>query len=61
MCGGFSLIANLGELARRFDFDGDRLSLEPAYNVAPTQQVLTVGEKGGGRQAALMRWGLIPS
>ena len=42
MCGRFSLTADLGELARRFEFDGNRLDLEPNYNVAPTQNVLTV-------------------
>ena len=42
MCGRCSLIADLGELARRFEFDGDWLPFEPKYNVAPTQEVLTV-------------------
>ena len=32
----------MGELARRFEFDGDWLTFESAYNVAPTQDVLTV-------------------
>ena len=61
MCGRFSIIADLGELARRFGFDGGGLSLEPSYNIAPTQQALTVREDGERRLAALMRWGLIPS
>ena len=62
MCGRYSLIADLGELAQRFEFDGDWLAFEAAYNIAPTQQVLTVRESvgGAGRQAAFMRWGLIP-
>ncbi len=59
MCGRYSLTADLGELARRFEFDGDRLAFEPAYNVAPTQDVLTVvGSEA--RRGGLMRWGLIP-
>ena len=61
MCGRCSLIADLGQLALRFGFDGDGLSLEPAYNIAPTQEALTVREDGEHRQAAFMRWGLIPS
>ena len=61
MCGRYSLIADIGELAQRFEFDGDWLSFEAAYNIAPTQQVLTVREHGKGREAAFMRWGLIPS
>ena len=42
MCGRYSLTTDLGALALRFEFDGQRLTLEPAYNVAPTQDVLTV-------------------
>ena len=62
MCGRYSLIADLGELAHRFEFDGDWDSFEAAYNIAPTQHVLTVREHGDdSREAAFMRWGLIPS
>ena len=60
MCGRYSLIADLGELARRFEFDGNWLTFESSYNVAPTQEVLTV-VGGELRRAGYMRWGLIPS
>ena len=59
MCGRYSLISDLGELAKRYEFDGDELALEPAYNVAPTQDVLTV-VGGETRRGGFMRWGLIP-
>ena len=59
MCGRFSLTADLGELASRFEFDGNRLDLEPNFNVAPTQNVLTV-LGGENRRGGFMRWGLIP-
>ena len=59
MCGRFSLTADLGELARRFEFDGNLLDLEPNYNVAPTQNVLTVVD-GENRRGGFIRWGLIP-
>ena len=59
MCGRYSLIADLGELARRFEFDGDWLALESAYNIAPTQDVLTV-VGGETRRGGFMRWGLVP-
>ena len=59
MCGRFSLTADLGELARLFEFDGNWLNLEPNYNLAPTQNVLTV-VGGKNRRAGFMRWGLIP-
>ena len=60
MCGRYSLIADLGELARRFEFDGDWLTFESSYNIAPTQEVMTV-VGGESRRAGYMRWGLIPS
>ena len=59
MCGRFSLTADLGELDRRFEFDGNWLGLEPNYNVAPTQNVFTV-VGGENRRGGFMRWGLIP-
>ena len=59
MCGRYSLVADIRDLAERFDFDGDRVEFESTYNVAPTQQVLTVvGRKV--RRGGFMRWGLIP-
>ena len=59
MCGRYSLIGDIGELAGRFEFDGDWMALESAYNIAPTQEVLTV-VGGETRRAGFMRWGLIP-
>ena len=60
MCGRYSLIAEIGQLALRFGFDASGLEQPPRYNVAPTQPVLAV--RGGERRlAAYMRWGLLPS
>ncbi len=59
MCGRYSLIVDLGELARRFEFDGDWDAFERRYNIAPTQDVLTV-VGGEPRRGGYMRWGLIP-
>ena len=59
MCGRYSLIADIGELARRFEFDGDWLKFESKYNVAPTQEVVSV-VGGETRRGGFMRWGLIP-
>ena len=52
-------MADLGDLAQRFEFDGDWLRFESAYNVAPTQELLTV-VGGETRRGGFMRWGLIP-
>jgi putative SOS response-associated peptidase YedK len=36
------------------------LDLKPRYNIAPSQEVPAVRQSGGGRELALLRWGLIP-
>ncbi len=59
MCGRYSLIADLSELARQYEFDGDIDAFDKRYNIAPTQEVLTV-VGGETRRAGFMRWGLIP-
>ena len=59
MCGRYSLIASVAELAERFEFDPAGIDHPPRYNVAPTQGVLTV-VAGDARRAVRMRWGLIP-
>ena len=59
MCGRYTLIADIGDLAQRFKFDGTDFSYDPGYNIAPTESVLTVRNMDG-REAAFMRWGLIP-
>jgi putative SOS response-associated peptidase YedK len=38
-------------------FDG----LVPRYNIAPSQNILTVVERGAHREATFLQWGLIPS
>ena len=59
MCGRFTLTSNLDDLQGRFGFEVRNLYRRPQYNIAPTQQVLTV-VNDGERRAELMRWGLIP-
>ena len=54
MCGRYTLIADLGDLAQRFEFDGSDFSYDPGYNIAPTESVLTVRNLDG-REAAFMR------
>ena len=59
MCGRYGLIADLGELSRRFGFDGDWLKFEAAYNASPAHDVLTVAG-GEARRGGFMHRGLIP-
>ena len=59
MCGRFTLTWNLNELQGRFGFITEQTSLEPKYNIAPTDPVLSVINDGQCR-GEMMRWGLIP-
>ena len=60
MCGRFTLISNISELQLRFGFVMEPAEVQPRYNIAPTQQVLTV-TSNGQRRGEMMRWGLVPS
>jgi putative SOS response-associated peptidase YedK len=60
MCGRFTLTTDLDRLEERFSFRAANLRYVPRYNIAPSQQVLTVIDDEG-RHAELLHWGLIPS
>jgi putative SOS response-associated peptidase YedK len=62
MCGRFTLRARLNAIAKAFEVF-DVPELPPRYNVAPTQQVLAIraADGTGKREAALLRWGLVPA
>ena len=59
MCGRFTLTTRPDDLWARFGIDTGDLDITPKYNIAPTQDVLTVVNRGQVR-AQMMRWGLIP-
>lgn len=56
MCGRCSLIADLGELARRFEFDGGEDAFDKRHSIASAREVLTV-VGGGSRRGGFTRWG----
>ncbi len=68
MCGRFTLIA-WDEVEQRFLPAGSGLNviherladLAPRYNIAPTQNILTITNDGQSNTPQPMRWGLIPS
>ena len=61
MCGRYSLTIDFDVLEDRFTFRGGvQLSLLTKYNIAPTQEVLTVVNDGSENRAQVMKWGLIP-
>ena len=62
MCGRYTLRTPAREIAEFFHLIGtwDAADL-PRFNIAPTQLVLGVRHSPAGREAAFLRWGLVPS
>lgn len=60
MCGRFTLHSPVNSIMSRFSLSQLDFEYIPNYNVAPTQQVLTVIAANGRHRASLMRWGLVP-
>ena len=60
MCGRFTLSAPPEVISMCFDIETDSFNYLPAFNIAPTQNVLTVRNIDNTTHAQTMRWGLIP-
>lgn len=60
MCGRFVAASPPDELARYFGASEPEVSLEPSYNVAPTNETYVVRAKDQNRALTTMRWGLVP-
>ncbi len=62
MCGRYSLTTPVEALRRLFSFANPPPNLRPRWNIAPTQDapVVRPAAEGGGRELALLRWGLVP-
>ncbi len=61
MCGRFSLtISSMDELINRFHALPCPMGLTPHYNLAPSQETLTIVNWQNKRQIIPMKWGLIP-
>lgn len=59
MCGRFSLFETTDALQQQFQFEYFD-DLEPRYNIAPGQDILTVFNNGQNKEGVKMRWGFIP-
>jgi putative SOS response-associated peptidase YedK len=62
MCGRFTQSQRAEVIAKTFQVENVS-TLEPRYNIAPTQSVATILQRGDKktRQFKLLQWGLIPS
>jgi putative SOS response-associated peptidase YedK len=59
MCGRFTL--KTPERIRLPNYHSDFPVLKPRYNIAPSQDVLTMVQRGSSHEAKFLQWGLIPS
>jgi putative SOS response-associated peptidase YedK len=59
MCGRFTLTIDINRVAHVFGV-APSIQVPPRYNVAPTQDVVTI-MRNGTAHLDLLRWGLIPS
>jgi putative SOS response-associated peptidase YedK len=60
MCGRFTQRQPASRIAQEFQVD-EVPPIEARYNIAPTQTVLSIHQAADGREAKLLKWGLIPS
>jgi len=61
MCGRYSLFSDIRIIEERFGevtFDEDEYA--PSYNIAPSQQILTVINDGSKNRLGYLKWGLLP-
>src|SRR5262245_28371223 len=60
MCARLTVTTTPEEIADLFGLGHD-LRMQPRFNVAPSQPILVVRNDGrGGRELAMLRWGLVP-
>jgi putative SOS response-associated peptidase YedK len=61
MCGRYTLTSDINAVAQAFNVaTPSSLHITPRYNIAPTQEVVTI-LRNGTAHLDLLRWGLIPA
>lgn len=60
MCGRYTNTAGVDELNERFNLPFPGQTGTRRYNIAPTEEVLSIVAPRGQHEARLLRWGLIP-
>lgn len=50
----------LADIDSGFDFADEMAGVDPAYNIAPTQQAAVLAARGDGLALRKLRWGLVP-
>lgn len=62
MCGRFTLFSEFEDIIEQFNIDQflPEDEYHPSYNVAPSQNILTIINDGSNNRLGKLRWGLIP-
>lgn len=62
MCGRFTLYSEFDDIIEQFSIDHflPEEEYHPSYNVAPSQNILTIINDGSNNRLGKLRWGLIP-
>lgn len=60
MCGRFIIKSDLDQIQLAFNIDQVEAQVQPSYNIAPTQSIVTVAQHDEQNVLENMRWGLIP-
>ena len=61
MCGRYASARDARDLASAFETEEPEQTIPPSWNVAPTDPVHAVLQRGGRRLLTVLRWGLVPS
>lgn len=61
MCGRYTLVFTMEELASYLGVDSLPFEWQPRYNIAPGQHIPAVIAHQGQRRIGLLRWGLVPN
>ncbi|TFB13912.1 SOS response-associated peptidase [Filobacillus milosensis] len=60
MCGRFTFVADPEQVMEAYQLE-EPFDFPTRYNIAPTQEVLTIVSDGTSNRAGTMKWGLVPS
>jgi len=60
MCGRFVRTSSIREIAEYFDVDQPSFEVQPSYNIAPTQDIIIINNRGV-KQLVKCHWGFVPS
>src|SRR5690606_32343158 len=63
MCGRFTLFASFEKILEEFNIQQaiEEIFYEASYNIAPSQNILSIINDGQKNRMGFLKWGLVPS